>query len=187
MDSINQNQPEENHEDLVGAKAIAKIKELVGKAQTCFFCTSGTDSNSSNARPMSVQKVDDEGTLWFLSAIDSHKNEELARDPSVRLYFQGSPHSDFLVLDGRCSVSQDRAKIEELWEPIVKTWFTEGKDDPRITVLKVVPEQGYYWDTKHNTAIAGIKMLIGAAVGKTLDDSIEGRIAVRGEPAERRK
>jgi hypothetical protein len=26
MDSINQNQPEENHEDLRGRKAIAKIK-----------------------------------------------------------------------------------------------------------------------------------------------------------------
>jgi len=31
-----------------------------------------------------------------------------------------------------------------------------------------------YWDTKHCTAVARVKMLIGAAIGKTLDDSIEG-------------
>jgi hypothetical protein len=50
--------------------------------------------------------------------------------------------------------------------------------DPRITVIKVAPADGYYWDTKHNMAVAGVKMLIGAAIGKTLDDSIEGRLKV---------
>lgn len=30
--------------------------------------------------------------------------------------------------------STDKALIKELWEPILKTWFTEGQDNPRITV-----------------------------------------------------
>ena len=58
----------------------------------------------------------------------------------------------------------------------MKTWFTEGEDDPRISVIKVAPLDGYYWDNKHGNAVAGVKMMIGAALGKTLDDSIEGRI-----------
>lgn len=176
MDSINQNQTEEHRADLRGAEAIAKIKELADKAQTCFFCTANTTDQSSGARPMSVQQVDDAGHLWFLSADDSHKNQELTRDPAVRLFFQGSAHSDFLTLTGQVAVSRDRAKIKELWEPIVKNWFTEGIDDPRITVLEFIPSDGYYWDTKHGTAVAGAKMLIGAAIGKTMDDSIEGRL-----------
>ena len=90
MDSINQNQPEENRADLRGKQAIEKIRQLVEKAQSCFFCTATSTSGSSGSRPMSVQQVDDEGNLWFLSADDSHKNEELERDPSVTLYFQGS-------------------------------------------------------------------------------------------------
>jgi general stress protein 26 len=176
MDSINQQQPEHNRADLSGAKAVEKMKELVDKAETCFFCTAVTADGSIAARPMSVQEVDDHGNLWFLSADDSHKNEELARDPSVRLFFQASAHSGFLTLAGTANVSRDKARIKELWEPIVKTWFTEGKDDPRITVIKVAPTEGYYWDTKHGAAVAGAKMLIGAAIGKTLDDSIEGRL-----------
>ena len=125
---------------------------------------------------MSVQKVDDDGNLWFLSASDSHHNLELAENPAVRLFFQGSEHSGFLTLTGRATVSTDKRRIKELWEPILRTWFTEGEDDPRITVIKVSPEGGYYWDNKHGNAVAGIKMLIGAAIGKTLDDSIEGRL-----------
>jgi general stress protein 26 len=172
MDSINEQQPEENHADLAGSDAVAKTKELVDTAKTCFFCT----GERATASPMSVQQVDDAGNLWFLSADDSHKNAELERDSSVTLYFQGSAHSDFLVLHGNASVSRDKEKIKELWEPIVKTWFTEGVEDPRITVIKVAPIDGYYWDTKHGSLVAGAKMLVGAAIGKTLDDSIEGRL-----------
>jgi general stress protein 26 len=94
------------------------------------------------------------------------------------VFFQGSAHSEFLHLVGKASVSRDKAKIHELWEPILRTWFTEGVDDPRITVIQFVPESGYYWDNKHGNAIAGVKMLIGAAIGKTLDDSIEGKVVV---------
>jgi general stress protein 26 len=177
MDSINKNQPEDNRDDLQGQEAIAKIQELVKKAENCFFCTSA-NGGSSGARPMNVREVDEAGNLWFLSAHDSHKNQELAVDPAVTLYFQGSTHSDFLQLTGRASVSRDRGKIKELWSPVIKTWFTEGIDDPRITVIKVTPSEGYYWDTKHGNAVAGIKMLIGAAIGKTLDDSIEGKLRV---------
>ena len=176
MDSIDRNQPEQNHADLRGADAIKQAKELIDKAQTCFFCTAESIAGSSGARPMSVQEVDDAGNLWFLSADDSHKNVELERDPKVTLYFQGSAHSDFLTLRGTTSISRDKEKIKQLWEPVVKTWFTEGVDDPRITVLRVTPSDGYYWTTKHGKAIAGAKMLIGAAIGKTLDDSIEGKL-----------
>ena len=88
----------------------------------------------------------------------------------------GNEGSDFLTLSRTASVSRDKARIKELWEPIVKTWFTEGKDDPRITVIKVTPTDGYYWDTKHGAVIAGAKMLGGGAIGKTLDDSVEGQL-----------
>jgi general stress protein 26 len=178
LDSINRQQPEKNRENLSGRDAIAKVKDIIDKAKTCFFCTHAATSESGGARPMNVRKVDDAGTLWFLSAADSHKNLEVGIDSAVSLCFQGSPHSDFLHLEGRATVSRDKAKIKELWEPILKTWFTEGIDDPRITVIRVEPTAGYYWDTKHGNMVAGIKMMIGAAIGKTLDDSIEGRVRV---------
>jgi general stress protein 26 len=175
MDSINKNQPEHNRENLHSADAVNKIKELVKGAPNCFFVTV-PDSGDPHSRPMNVRQVDDQGNLWFLSAKDSHKNHELQNDFSVDLYFQGSTHSDFVHLRGTASIFTDKAKIKELWEPTIKTWFTEGVDDPRISVIRFSPSSGYYWDTKHGNFVAGIKMMIGAAIGKTLDDSIEGKL-----------
>lgn len=179
MDSINQQQPEDNFEDLYGTSAQKKMKELVDKASTCFFCTNMQTGQPFATRPMSVQKLDDAGILWFLSANDSYKNKELATDPNVQLLFQGSSYSDFLQLYGVASINEDKQKIKELWNPILKTWFTEGIDDPRISVIRVEPVSGYYWDTKHNMAIGMIKRVAGAIVGKTLDDSIEGHLKPR--------
>ena len=178
MDSINQQQPEDNFKNLAGEEAIAKLKDLAETAKSCFFCTGMKTGLPLSVRPMSVQKIDGEGNFWFLSANDSHKNEELAHDPFVHLLFQGSAHSDFLNIYGIGSVSEDKEKIKELWEPILKTWFTEGEDDPRISVIKIEPVQGYYWDNKHGNAVAFVKQLAGAAMGKTLDDSIEGKLEV---------
>lgn len=44
---------------------------------------------------MSVQQIDNDGNLWFLSADDSYKYLELTKNNSVKLYFQGAAHSEF--------------------------------------------------------------------------------------------
>lgn len=176
MDSINQQQPEVNHEDLIGLEARKKVKEMVEKGSSCFFCTRIKTQEPVSTRPMSVQKVDEQGNLWFLSANDSHKNEDIRFDPFVQLLFQGSKYSDFLSLYGIATITKDKEIIKNLWEPLYKVWFTEGENDPRITAIKVETKEGYYWDNKHGNAVALVKTVIGAILGKTLDDSMEGQL-----------
>jgi general stress protein 26 len=178
MNSINQQQPEENHKDLSGPEAIQKLKDLAEDAKTCFFCSDIKTGVPISARPMTVQKVDEAGNLLFLSATDSNTDKEIKEDAFVQLFFQGSKYSDYLNIYGIATLSQDKALIKELWQPTLKTWFTEGEDDPRISVISVEPTEVYYWDNKHGNAVAFVKQLVGAAIGKTLDDSIEGKLEV---------
>lgn len=181
MDSVNAKQPEDNIKPLEGAEAIAKIKELTKKADTGFLVTNIKTGLPVSARPMSTQQVDDEGNLWFLSVKDSKHNQEIASDPFVHLFFQGSSHAGFLNIYGMAEISYDKAKIDELWDPIAKVWFTEGKDDPLVSLIKVNPLQGYYWDNKHGAVVALAKMAVSLVTGKTLDDSVEGTLEVGGD------
>ncbi len=178
MDSINANQEEDNFKSLTGAAALKKMKEIAEETKTCFFCTNIKTGLPMSVRPMSVQKVDDSGCLWFLSSNDSHKDAEIHHDDHVHLLFQESHYSGFLNIYGEAFISADKAKIKELWEPILKAWFTEGEDDPRISVIKVVPSEVYYWDNKHGNAIAFLKQAASAVVGKTFDDSVEGKLDI---------
>lgn len=81
---------------------------------------------------------------------------------------------------GRAVILHDKNKIIDLWQFILKNWFLEGAYDPRITLIKVTPGEGYYWGTKHGAALAGVKMLLGSVLGKTMDDSIEGKVLPHG-------
>lgn len=176
MTSIDRNQPEKNHEDLHGAAAVERIKQMVRNAPNCFFCTRAEVSERLPARPMNVRKVDDDGSLWFLAANDSCLIEQLQKDNTVTLFVQGGKSAEFLQLDGVAVVTRDQGRIDELWEPILKTWFTDGPHDSRIAVIQVVPHRGHYWDQKHGGLVAGTKMVLGAMMGITLDDSIQGEL-----------
>jgi general stress protein 26 len=178
MDSINKNQPEENQKNILDEEAIEKVKQLVEKAGTCFFCTSIKAGRPFETRPMAAQKTDEHGNIYFLSAADSKHNAEIAADPMVQLLFQGSSYDSFLTIYGEATINKDQALIKELWNPMMKTWFTDGIDDPRITVIQVAAHEGYYWDTKHGKLVSFIKQLAGAATGTTLDDSIQGTINI---------
>ena len=175
MNSVRQQQLTQNHQDLGSADTIKKIQELAEKAQSCFFCTN-IHGGAFATRPMAVFTPDDRGHFWFLSSSDSDKNAQIQQDSAVHLLLQGSGHSDFLSIVGTATVSTNRAKIKELWNPALRTWFTGGEDDPRLTAIEVTPQQGYYWDNKHGNAVQGVKIAIGAIIGKTMDDSIEGTL-----------
>lgn len=178
MDSINKNQQGDHFENLQGTEALKKIKELADKASSCFFCTSLKSGLAFQTRPMAAEEIDEQGNFWFLSASDSKKNQEIMEDSRVQLLFQGSSHSDFMTLYGHAEISRDAQKIEELWDPMMKNWFTEGKSDPRITVIKFAPSEGYYWDTKNAMPVSLLKRVVGSIVGETMDDSIEGNISI---------
>ena len=176
--STNRTQEEENIKDLSGKGAVEKLRELAEKAESCFFCTNIKTGVPLSVRPMAIQQVDDDGNIWFMSMKDSHKNEELAADPFTHLFFQASAHSGFVNIYGISEISRDQAKIDELWSPLIKTWFQGGKDDPNITLIKVIPSEGYYWDAKHGTAVAFLKMAASVITGKTMDDSVEGSLEI---------
>lgn len=156
--------------DLAGDDAVTKIREVVDKAETCFLVTQG------GVRPMGVRECDERGAIWFLSDKHSNKNAQIEADGQVELYFQASEHSGFLHLSGHAIVLHDKALIEKLWTPLARVWFQGGKDDPCISVIRVFPTQGQYWDNKHGDAVAGVKMLIGAALGKQFDDGEIGNL-----------
>jgi general stress protein 26 len=163
--------------NLTHQEAIDKFKELVKHESVCLFTTCLTQVPLTT-RPMSVQEVCDQGNFWFLSPADSDKNMEIAQDSRVQLFISNPSNYEFLSVYGKATISRDREKIEQYWSDIAKAWFPQGKDDPRVTVIKVTPEEGFYWDTKDGKLVSMIKILASAVSGKTMEEGVEGKISV---------
>ena len=168
----------ENTKDLTAHAGVEKLKELVTAINICLFSTHIERKNGATFRPMAAQEVDEEGNIWFFSGIDSDKNREIQEDNLVQLIFSHPGKSSYVVVDSEAEISTDRKKIEELWSPLVKTWFKEGKDDPNISLIKVNTQNAYYWDTDGNRMINFFKMLASVATGSNLVTGVEGSIKV---------
>ena len=127
---------------------------------------------------MSTREVDDNGYLWFFSRRDSNKNREIAVDNRVQLFYSNFSSSEYMSLYGKATILTDKNKAKELWSAIAKTWFNKGYDDPELTLIKIEPEEGYYWDTKDGKVISLLKMVAGALAGKEFNTGVEGSVKV---------
>src|SRR4051794_37823870 len=164
-------------QNLSNQDAIKKMKDLAEEVKICMFCTYNSQ-NTMETAPMNVNQVDEDGTFWFLSAKDSTRNRDIEANSATDLIFAQPSKENYLSIHGKSEVLYDKQKVEDLWNPIVKTWFTEGKDDPNISIIKFTPDEAYYWDTKHGKMISFLKVAVGAVTGKTMDDGIEGKLKV---------
>ncbi|MDE3248671.1 MAG: pyridoxamine 5'-phosphate oxidase family protein [Bacteroidota bacterium] len=165
--------------NLVGKAAIEEIRSLVKDLGTCMFCTYD-EKGELQARPMAVQQADEEGNLWFLSKKGSEKNQQLMSANKTDLLF-GEGKDKWMCLHGTAVLMYDREKIKELWTPIAKIWFTEGENDPSISVIRFRFKSGYYWDNKHGRMVAIAKMAAAFITGETMDDGVEGQLISQEE------
>ena len=169
-------QAQSPQQDLSGQQAIETIKKLTEKAGVCFFVTD--IGKNPRSIPMALQEVDENGTLWFISSEESTHNKNLSNDPSVQLYFLNNSSYEYVFLQGTAVISKDRALIDKYYTHFADAWF-DGKDDPRITLIAVKPDDGYYYETKDNKIFAMAKMLFAAATGAKMEDGgVEGGLNV---------
>ena len=166
-----------NVKNLYNEDAVKKIKDFVDDIKFCMFCTSVTDM-PFRTRPMSTLEVDEEGNLWFFSAKSSDKNDEIKNDDTVQLIYSKNSDVHFLTITGKATIVEDQAKKDELWNPIVKAYFPEGKDDPNLSLVKIKPEAAHYWDTINGKMITWFKMAASAVTGNQNNVGVEGKLKV---------
>lgn len=148
-------------------QAIAKLKELLEGIDFCMLTT--FDGDQLRSRPMSTQQYDLDGDLWFFTRDNTRKIEELESDQRICAAYSNPSDNIFVSISGKAEISYDRAKMEELWNPILKAWFPEGLEDPNICLLKVNVEQAEYWDASSSMLVQIAGFIKALATGTEAD------------------
>ena len=147
--------------------SIEKIRELTEGIDFCMLTT--IDGDHLRSRPMSTQEFEFDGDLWFFTNDSTHKIEEIEKDNRVCVAYSKPDENVYLSVSGRAEVTKDRAKIEELWNPILKAWFPEGLDDPSLCLLKIPVEQAEYWDAPSSRIVRLFEIAKALATGQEAD------------------
>src|SRR5688500_8877434 len=147
--------------------AVNKLKELLEGIDFCMLTT--VDAGHLRSRPMSTQQAEFDGDLWFFTSDTTHKVEEIRKDDRVNAAYSQPDENRYVSVSGRAEIIRDREKIEELWNPIHKAWFPEGKDDPALCLLKVNVEQAEYWDAPNSKIVQVYGFVKALATGTEAD------------------
>ena len=131
---------------------IKKLNELIKDIETAMLVTADTDG-TLRSRPMGTQQIESDGDLWFFTGKNSGKTHAIEHDQHVNISYSSPKDNRYVSVSGRAEIIDDKKKIEELWNPMLKAWFPEGIEDPNITLIKVNVEQAEFWDIKSSTMI----------------------------------
>lgn len=134
------------------------------------------DGDKLRARPMAAYVDRAADAVYFLSDVRRHKDDEIRQNPNVNLSFADAGEQKYVSVSGTASVSNDRAKIRELFTTAAKAWW-DNADDPNIRVLKFTPEEAEFWDSP-GTVISYVKMATAVMTGSRPDIGTNRKVAI---------
>jgi general stress protein 26 len=127
-------------------------------------------------RPMTAQAEGDHGPIFMFTSKDTALGG-IKGSHKAQLAFASKNHELFATVHGKLSIDNDRETIERLWSPFVEAWFEQGKDDPKIALLRFEPETAEIWQNE-SSILAGAKTLFGSDPKADYKDKV-AKVAMR--------
>lgn len=156
-------------------RRIEELYELIEGIEIAMLTTRRPDGRLV-ARPMATQERLPGADLWFVTDIDTHKIDELEQDPNVNVSYYRDRTREWVSVSGSAQVSQDRARIRELYRPDWRAWFGKlddvrdgGPDDPRLALIMVTADSVVYMKQDKPAPVVLFELVKGMVTGKRAD------------------
>ena len=143
------------------AEVQDRIWELAEKIGVGMLTT--WDGTQQHSRPLSARVRRADHAVYFLIDDAGEKNAEIERFPAVSCAWADNGNYKYALMAGEAKITNDRAKIAELWTNFDKAWW-EDANDPTIRLLTLTPQNGELWDSP-GKAVALAKMAIALVTG----------------------
>jgi general stress protein 26 len=162
---IPSNQPEDN--PLTHRTDTQIAWDLMKSIGFCMLVTHDSEPGQLRARPMTAHVEPDQEAIYFLTDVRHYKDDEIGMNQNLCLAFSDTSSQKYVSLTGIGTVSDDSAKIAELWSVASRAWW-DSKDDPNIRVLHVLPLRAEFWDSP-GAIVTTVKMAVAALTGTRPD------------------
>lgn len=95
-------------------------------------------------QPMTAFLERDSNQIWFFTYRDTELAEAAAAGAQAMFVHQRDKEL-YACIGGRLQQAHDPERINRYWNPVVSAWYPEGKDDPRLTMLRFDCADGEVW------------------------------------------
>lgn len=123
---------------------LPRVLDLIRHIRIALLTTFDRDG-TFHTRPVQTLGVEDRGTLWFFTDVQSGKASELRTDVRISLGYADTAAHRYVAVSGVGTVRSDPEKAQELWQVEQRAYYPQGPDDQRLGLLKVEIERAEYW------------------------------------------
>ncbi len=130
----------------------------------------GLENNRLHMQPMTPYPDQAANRIYFIVSSDTELVGALPKADRACFTFQTPDESFYACITGPISISEDGEKLDELWSIVAAAFFEEGRDDPKVTLLEMVPENAAVWTTDADSFQFGVEIARAAAGEKDEPD-----------------
>jgi general stress protein 26 len=123
-------------------------KRLWKELDDARFGMLGLSGSHQHFQPMTAFGEPENSLVWFFTRDDTDLAQSAKGGAEAMLIVQSNDQDFQACIGGPLSVARDAARIEKYWSPIVGAWFPDGKDDPRLTLLRLDARDAELWISK---------------------------------------
>ena len=156
---------------------IDKIQAMVKDIKYTMM-TTRNDENHLHSCPMNTPETSiGAKEIWFIGHKPSETVDNINKNPEVNLAYVTQDDEKYLSISGTAELVEDKEKLDELWSVMYNAYFEQGKEDPKVQLIKVVPHGAEYW-ANGNTITSAFKMAAAAVTDTAIEKSLGENFSV---------
>lgn len=159
---------------MAAQKHVDELYALVEDIEIAMLTTRRPDGQLVS-RPMATQVRAAGADFWFVTSKETEKLDELESDPHVNLAYYDMKSREYVSVSGVAHLSEDRAKIRELYRPDWRAWFGgEGEqagtpEDPRMILIGVEAQSVVYMKVDKPRPVVLFEVVKGMLTGSEIN------------------
>jgi general stress protein 26 len=126
--------------DLTQAEVQDRLWNAIEKHQIGML---GVLGDNHHFQPMTAFLERETNQIWFFTYNDTDLAQTAQAGGEAAFIFQTREVQ--ACVDGRIELVHDRARIDRYWNAHVAAWYPDGKDDPRLTLLRLDCTDAAVW------------------------------------------
>lgn len=125
-------------------KEIQQLSDTLRGVEVLMLASVAVNGHLSS-RPLVLQEVDADGTMWFFIGRSSGLADDLRGNPQVVVSYAYALDTNYIAVSGKATLVEDRARTSALWRAEYLTWFPLGITDPELALIRIDVLSAEHW------------------------------------------
>jgi general stress protein 26 len=131
-------------------------------------------------QPMTAFAEPESGQIWFFTRNDTDLARATLNGAAAMFVVQAKDQELQACIGGALRAVRDADRIDKYWGPMVAAWFPDGKDDPRLVMLRLDVADAQVWLSEQGPLKFAFEIAKANLTGKEPDVGSHASLDLRG-------